>query len=453
LISFRRQHILNVIYLVCALVSLSVRMEWGMRSFVSSVMNIVCFVLLFAASQFFCGCTMLLLSDETVNVTIADTDRILLVAEKSLYTEIQDSVEQYESDLRNQGCSVDISLWGGGGAKALKSTLQDACERNTYGGAFFVGNLPAFWYEQNSFGRHEEFPCDVYFMDFDAEWSDGDGDGICDAHTSLGLDIFVSRIDGSADELRTYFEKNHAFRTGELPVDRCAFIFKDNDWENYERGSSFGLNEIYDTVLIREKSDLTIRSKYLSQLSTGSAEYVYQWIHAYPPILCVEEEENDFEYVFISDVKGNNLRGLFYNLFNCSASRFTESNIAMSYLMDTNFGLATIGSTKIGGNFYPKVFHYVLSRGGCWGEAYRVWYNHFGVTDDEWFLGMIILGDPTLTLVEAPVKLLKAEPLTAMPPDEEEIEELQQKLLGFTDDYGERTFDEYSRTNPQFFTD
>jgi hypothetical protein len=397
---------------------------------------------------------MLILSDETVNVTIEDTGVLLLVIDEPLYLQIQSPVEQYVADLRGEGCFVDILLWQGGSTSALKSILHDAHEQKLCGGAFLVGNFPAFWYEQYSFGRHEEFPCDLYFMDFEAEWSDNDSDGIFDAHTALNLDIFVSRIDGSADELCTYFEKIHTYRTAAFPVEKCAYIFKDNDWENYERGSIFGLDEIYNTVVLSERSDVTIRSNYLSRLSTSGAEYVYQWIHAYPPILCIEEEvDNDFEYVFISDVRGNNLRGLFYNLFNCSASRFTESNIAMSYLMDTNYGLATIGSTKVGGNFYPKVFHYVLSGGGCWGEAYREWYNHFGVSNDEWFFGMIILGDPMLTVVKAPVKRLKAEPLTVMPPDEEQIEELKQKILRFTDDYGEGSFQEYTRANPQFFTD
>jgi hypothetical protein len=425
-----------------------------MRPCASWIVCTVFFVLLLAVSQYFCGCTMLLLSDETANVTIEETDSLLLVIDEPLYLQIQRSVEQYVSDLQSEGCSVVVSLWEGGSASVLKAIIYDAHVQQLCGGAFLVGNLPAFWYEQNSFGRHEEFPCDLYFMDFEAEWSDTDSDGICDTHTAISLDIFVSRVDGTAEELRTYFEKAHAYRSGALPYEKCAYIFKDNDWENYERGSFFGLDEIYDTVVLMERLDVTIRSNYLSRLSTSGAGYVYQWIHAYPPILCIEEEvDDDFEYVFISDVRGNNLRGLFYNLFNCSASRFTESNIAMSYLMDTSYGIATLGSTKVGGNFYPKIFHYVLSRGGCWGEAYREWYNHFGRTNDEWFFGMIILGDPMLTMVKAPVKRVKAEPLTVMPPDAEEIEELEQKFLEFTGDYGEGSFGEYYRSNPQFFPD
>ena len=109
----------------------------------------------------------------------------------------------------------------------------------------------------------------------------------------------------------------------------------------------------------------------------------------------------------------------FYNLFNCSASRFTDEHIAMTYLTKTDYGLATTGTTKPGGNYYPKAFHHLLAQGNTWGEAFRGWYNNFGVTDDKWFLGMVILGDPMLTIQPTVHRILKTAPLTQIPPDEE----------------------------------
>jgi hypothetical protein len=396
------------------------------------------------------GCSMLLLNDETVFVEIEKIDRALMIVDETLFPALAPDIEQYVQDLRAQECAVDVVGWPGGSAEDLKDAIRSAREENGIGGVFMVGLLPAFWYEQESFGRHEEFPCDIYFMDLDASWEDSDSDGLYDAHSPLQLELFVSRISGTADELERYFSKLHRYRTGALHVNRSAYIFKDDDWADYERSSKFGLNDLYENIVIREAPGETVRSLYLSTLSDDGAQYVYQWIHAYPPLLCIENG-GSFEYVFTSDIRAANMRGLFYNLFNCSASRFTETNVAMSYLVDTDYGLAAHGSTKVGGNYYPKVFHYVLAGGGCWGQAYREWYNAFGLSDDRWFLGMVILGDPMLALTRRAARLPRASPMTSIPPDEDTVRELVDTFYRFSEDYGEGSFARYKEENPRFF--
>jgi hypothetical protein len=267
-------------------------------------------------------------------------------------------------------------------------------------------------------------------MDLNADWRDADQDGVFDYHTALDLDIFISRIDGSTDQIRWYFEKLHAYRTGVLSGDDRAFIFKDNDWIDFEKGSTFGLENLFSNVSITDTIEETIKQEYLQKLSPAGPQYVYQWIHAYPSLLCIREGEL-YNYLYTSEISNNNLGGLFFNLFNCSASRFTEENIAMTYLTGTDYGLATTGTTKPGGNYYPKAFHHLLSQGNTWGEAFRGWYNHYGVTDDRWFLGMVILGDPMLTIQPTAHKIMKTAPLTQVPPDEEMKEELEQLLIEF----------------------
>lgn len=408
----------------------------------------IMFLLLFCMNCF--SCTLLLLTDETMNIEVENTDKLLVVVEAGLFPSIEDSIQLYVTDLKAQGCSVETQMWYGDTAYDLKNSIDRVYRERKIGGAILVGTLPAVWYEQVSFNRREEFPCDLYFMDLDAQWYDEDGDRLFDSHSSINLDIFISRISGSPDEINRYFSKVHAYRNDELVVSKRAYIFKDDDWEDYNRGSSFGLKYIYDSISIIEENDETLRSNYINQLSETGADYIYQWIHAYPPILCVEENDS-FEYIFTSDINANNLKGLFYNLFNCSASRFTENNLAMSYLMKTEYGLATIGSTKVGGNYYPKVFHYVLSRNGSWGDAYKAWYNNYGVTDDHWFMGMVILGDPMLTVSKKMVKKLIADPMTVIPPTQHEIGELTEKLTQFIEGYVEGSFADYINANPDFY--
>ncbi|MDJ0764525.1 MAG: hypothetical protein QNJ97_16225 [Myxococcota bacterium] len=68
----------------------------------------------------------------------------------------------------------------------------------------------------------------------------------------------------------------------------------------------------------------------------------------------------------------------------------------MTYLLDTGYGLATVGSTKVGGMHSGHSFHQYLAQGKTWGQAFRLWYNNYGKFDDGWFLGMGIYGDPLL---------------------------------------------------------
>jgi len=396
------------------------------------------------------GCTMLLMTDDFSYSSIVKTDKLLLIVKDELYSSLEYSIDQYVQDLDEEGCSVSIFIWQNGTAYDLKNILNAYYTDDNIGGALLIGDLPSVWYEMYSFNRYEEFPCDLFFMDFNAAWEDTDNDEILDYHSALNLEIFISRIKGTSEELCRYFEKVHRYRMDEFEAEKIAYIFKDNDWADFNKGSSFQLNDIYDSIEICEAPDETEKSNYISKLTGYGAEFVYQWIHAYPPLLCIEGNES-FSYIHTSKIGIDNLKGLFYNLFNCSASRFTENNIGMTYLMKTDYGLATMGSTKVGGNYYPKVFHGTLSRNHTWGDAYRAWYNNYGVTDDEWFMGMVILGDPMLVVTKEVPRVLKKEPMTVIPPGVEEIEDLNNIFQNFMKDYWEGSFEEYKNSNPQFF--
>lgn len=402
------------------------------------------------ALLFLIGCTRFPTLEDLSKLEVKRADSILLVVESGAYPAISESIDTYRQDLEKEGCTVSCALWDGGGARELRSFLRSSMGSGAMHGAFLVGNLPAVWYEQSGFAGHEEFPCDLYFMDVDAGWEDRDGDGILDAHSSLSLDMFVSRIEGTGAEISHYFEKVHRYRTGELTVWKGAYIFKDDDWTDFHRGSSFELSRIYGDVDLCEDVAESLKSAYVAKLSGTGAEYVYQWIHSYPPLLCIKGAA-EYEYVHTSDVASINFKGVFYNLFDCSATRFTEENLGAAYLLRTDYGLAVMGSTKVGGNYHPLVFHYALAGGARWGDAYKCWYNEYGVLDDKWFMGMVILGDPMLTLTEDTRFELKALTAGTALPSSEEIAALEDALRRFGYENRSCGFEEYRSRNPRFF--
>jgi len=94
--------------------------------------------------------------------------------------------------------------------------------------------------------------------------------------------------------------------------------------------------------------------------------------------------------------------GILYNLFACSAARFTEADyIAGRYTFANSFGLAAIGSAKSGSMLYFEDFYDQLGTGQCVGKAFQEWFRDQGTDgfDDWevcWYYGMTLIGDPTL---------------------------------------------------------
>jgi hypothetical protein len=371
------------------------------------------------------GCSLLGLNgDGAFWASFNKPKAILVLVDPVAYPDLGGALAQYRADLLAAGVKASVEPCGAASPGELLDLIKARRSQGRVDGVFLVGNLPSAWYELASPERSEEFPFDLYFEDLDARWSDADGDGRFDGHSALRADIFVSRIPGNAEELAAYFGKLHAYRSGALSYDRRALLFKDDDWFSFEPGSSMGLRRIYADVEIQDTVQKTSKDAYRASLTGRGIEFVNQWIHAYPTTLCVREADG-FHQIGTGQVESDDYRGLFYNLFDCSAARFTEDNLAQAYLLETNYGLAVLGSTKVGGAYDSRAFYGVLSRKGCWGEAFRVWYNATGYEDDVWFLGMVILGDPLLALNPTAEKTILVD--FDLPPD---TNSAQKRTLG-----------------------
>lgn len=319
---------------------------------------------------------------------------VLIIVEEEIYPEIEANIAIYQTDISADGISSRIIKWSSSRTSAeLRAEIEASAA--TADTAFFIGDIPAAWYEQEAFGKKEVFPTDLYYMDTDSLWYDEDGDGRFDSHSELQVDFTVSRITGTADEVNFYLEKLHGYRSTKAKSYDGAFIFKDDDWHYSYRGNDFGLETIYGSVSIYQDGEDTARTDYTGRMIAEGSEYVYQWIHAYPPVLFVDVD-GSYEIITSKDIEDSNFKGNFYNLFDCQAARFTVKNLASTYLNKTDSAIAVVGSTKTGGMYYPVEFHKALASGGCWSAAYKAWYNVNGYVDDKWFLGMIIMGDPAI---------------------------------------------------------
>ena len=378
------------------------------------------------------GCSVLVLDSESVANNL-ETDNILLIIENSIYPSVQSRINEYINDISKENINSKLELWTSGDHLDLKQLI--ASYKNDVDTVFLIGDLPAAWYEIMDEGQIETFPCDLFYMDFNSVWNDNNNNGFYDSHSYLQIDIYTSRIIGTQDEINNYFSKVHNYRQSILQGSGSSLVFKDDDWNDFFSGSDFGISKIFNNVEIIEDFPITVKDIYINKLKNQSFDYVYQWIHSNPYALYIENN-NRYEPISTFDINSLNIRGLFYNLFDCKAAKFTGTNIGMTYLTKTDYGLAVLGSTKIGGNYFPVEFHRILSLGGSWGSAYKAWYNSFGTTSDKWFLGMVILGDPTLKLNRNATQMLNTSGniQTVIPPDTNKLNSIYSEMISFSNE-------------------
>jgi slime mold repeat-containing protein len=344
----------------------------------------------------------------------ADCDfDMVVVVEEALVAQLQASLDQYIADAADQGLRVYILEWTAGDEVDLRNLLIQQLAERAVEGAWLIGDLPVAWYQQMAFDEYEEFPFDLYLMDLDATFDDVDRDGIYDSHTIQRADIYVSRTDGTADELLAYFAKIHSFRVDGPALPTSAFNFMDDDWGAFS--GTYGLEYMYTNLDIVSDAAESTTDAYLARLNGAGVEFVFQWIHSTASQMHIYGVGEG--WIETAQVRAENHQAAFYNMFNCSAARFTEENLGMTYLSGTDYGLAITGTTKVGGMVLPRPFHSPLGDGQAWGPAFLEWYNDTGVTDDEWYLGMVILGDPQLTVsVDVAAKLFdQPDPFPADP--------------------------------------
>jgi len=388
---------------------------------------------------------------------------LLIAVSSSIASAIEEPLTQHRRDLLDEGAQSRVLIRSGGDIASLKLALREQHEQFGIEGALLVGTLPAAWYEMSSdFGPwgifEEEFPCDLYLADLDQGWEDTDENGMLDTHpdfaadTNGRLELFVSRLPGDAVQVGAYLDRAHEFRQNGSGLSRTAVCFIDDDWHDPAYrviDQTWRLDELYSGVNHYQTVEDTDKDDYLQIVTDPGAEFIYQVIHSDQARLDIYEGDQR-TFLTAQDLMEEDLRTGFHILNNCSGSKFTDTCIAHAYLFSDS-GLATLGTTKVGGVIYPTWFTGPLLEGKSWGEAFRQWFEDDGFSDEAWFLGIVILGDPMLRLTDDTALALQRRASETPGPSVE----LRRKLLLrlFLQGRGSTRggFAEYRARHPEFF--
>ena len=348
---------------------------------------------------------------------------IAIIVQDSLYPDVSSAVAQYRQDLDNSGYNTLLYTDPINTHEELKGNLTQWYESVDLVGAVLIGRLPYAQYYHPATGGFwaETFICDLYLMDLDGTWSDDSPiNGIYDGHSAASdadiyPEIFVSRIDpsclswgfGDAIHVNTYLSRLHNYRTGGVKRQQRALVYIDDDWAGR----------------IGEKWDNDVGLAYPNRTSvtfstwTNATDWAenrlsqdYQWTH-----ICVHSTSTGHYFgpggfgegsAFSSQIREVPPAFNFYNLFACSAAKWTvKDSLAVTYAFSGNYSLAVIGSTKTGGMMDCDYFYSPLDQNETLGESFAHWFSNVlnanstaGSNYLQWYYGLTIIGDPLLTL-------------------------------------------------------
>jgi hypothetical protein len=341
-----------------------------------------------------------------------DEGLFCVVVASDIFNGIQTSLDQYVLDVAADGFTVSVHSIAGGQPENLRTFLQGKYAEGMVG-AVLIGDLPVPWYESDCWDpvEHEEFPCDLYYMDMDGVWEDFDADGKFDEHYgNIVPEIWVGRLTaspmayGGADEvtlLENYFYKNHLYRTGGMVLDSRGLAFIDDDWEPWAGSWSGNLGQAYSNRTTISDPYETTAPNYAGQLPQNY-ESILVCAHSGPTTHWFTTPSGNWTTIDYDEIVNIDPVAVFYNLFACSNARYVATNyMAGWYIFCQTYGLASIGSTKTGSMLEFGHFYGPFGTGKTIGESFADWFTAIGSDGMEqweicWHYGMTLCGDPTL---------------------------------------------------------
>lgn len=366
-------------------------------------------------SRLIVGVISLMLLLTVVRFAAAKSNLVCVVVQAELYDQIKikPSIDRYLQDMGNEGFNTELRLFRGGTAEEVRAILKSIPSLE---GAVLIGDIPAAIYEiwRDNRSTYFDFPSDLFLQDLDGNFTDTDGNGKYDLHSgSRSPEIWVGRIkcdnmsESEISLMKRYFDKNHNYRTGALRLPERALIYLDDDWSIFNDSITEDVAlAIQDTMVVYE-NETTNADNYLSWLSQNWS-LVQLAVHGTPTTHNFQTNGQNAGVVDYRNVSTANYRCFFYNLFSCWNGDYrTKDYIGGWYIFSNNYGLAVVCSTRPGGMWFTADF-YRQFQNNTLGFAFREWlanriafedkYPDTWYTEDKWFSGMTILGDPTLGL-------------------------------------------------------
>jgi len=354
------------------------------------------------------------------NDTIPD---FLIISNQAICDTLLPEIRRYSEDIHTiYGYGVILESVTGASSEELKSIILSY--QNNLCGVLFIGSVGDVFFEiEKDYNRddagygYKTWPCDLFFMDLDGQWTDTDNNGKYDTHAGdVAPEIYFGRIstDGmptlnQVTALRDFFNKDHSFWwNSSYQSEIKSIAYTDKDWTSIYFAYDFFSNHFKslsgtsntDNVRYGIEPEFS-PNDYLTRLSSDTYRFIQLAAHSGPSV-------HDFTngIISVNSILHTPSSSIGYNLYCCSAcnwklSSYYDGYLGGAYLFGGEKTLAVVGSTKTGSMLGFNYFYSSLINGKTIGESLKDWWinycgNTHNILEISWHYGMTILGDPNI---------------------------------------------------------
>lgn len=354
-------------------------------------------------------------------------NKVLILVDSTLYSELTFDINRYAYDIHYvYGCNVIMEQVASETCQDIKTLILS--HQTNLDGCVFIGDIvPAFYETDRDYAdphSHDSivWPCDLYYMDLNGIWTDSNNNRNFDRYSGdMKPEIFLGRIStanmspliGEIEGMRLYLNKNHKYWIGHRHINKkYALSYTNEDWVpvnhpdianifNHSIHYLYGSNNYHP---YNEIDSLCFsKTDYLQRLSNQTYEFIQLASHSY------SYSHTDFgianEWIRGNVIYANGIQAIGFNLFCCSACRWTAPSIyaylAGDYIYSPNSeGLSVVGSTKVGSMYPFSRFYISLGSGKTMGQSLVDWWRNKNTNVNNvdsllcWNYGMTIIGDP-----------------------------------------------------------
>jgi hypothetical protein len=362
-----------------------------------------------------CGCEnhqlVCIISPENQCPKQSNKSLVLIFVDENTYNNLAFEIERYKSDIIND-LDVDVLIYKNNlsdlwfKADQVRNIILKHYQNDKLLGSVLIGNIPTAYFDDGVL-------TDWYYEDMSNKFIDTNYDGKFERNlynlTDITMrDVWSGRIKPPIEGyegielLRKYFNRNHAYRTGELTYNPRLLYFNniaidenllnEDEYDESAKDMSkllYGNDNQVD--MIYDKNASARKMKYLSKIILPY-EVVFVKIHGGIRDQFITFSNTEIT-INVSEIKNNTPKSLFYRLYSCYNGRFTDDDYIAGWYLFGGDALAVEANTV------PDIV------GGCLATNGQL---KLGVTlgelhkNDGSFLAWHLLGDPTLKLRQKP---------------------------------------------------
>jgi len=336
---------------------------------------------------------------------------VVLVVDESTYNALSNEIATFKSDIESDS-NLDVSVLHRNWAKGseIRSELVKLFQNEGLQGAILIGDIPIMYHTTKYQGQvYPASPSDYYYQKLDTkDWIEETSDTIIqniDQKYVYSRTIWTGRLmppgNNSTQKielLRSYFDRNHKYRVGQLSYDGMLFVDSHDAVSNVQDFNNT-VSQIADYTNLYQQSS-KVETAYATDASARKSSILGKITKNYE-IMSFNvhgTSKSQFiggsSYINKEDITANPPGSLFIALESCSNGDISDSEYLAGWYLFSGKSLLVKANSDVTfyigwGDLASLIEYKLIAAGASFGDMYKI------STGGQ---QSILFGDPTLTI-------------------------------------------------------